>query len=1187
MFLKSLEIRGFKSFADKTELAFKRGITAVVGPNGSGKSNISDAVKWVLGEQSIKNLRGGKMQDVIFSGTQYRKPVGLAQVTLILDNSDGQLPIEYTDVTIMRRLFRSGESEYYLNNTKCRLKDVQELFMDTGIGKEGYSIIGQGKIEAVLSGKPEERRSLLEEAAGIVKFKTRKEEAEKKLQNTEQNIQRINDIFSTYEERLDPLKKEDQKAKEFLQLSQRLKSKEVTLIIHNIENLEEKINYLKRELKENDNKLKEILEEKIKIKEKLVQANEELESFEMENNHERRKYYESKTLSQNLLSEIDLFNERTNNLKSTIEKNFKGIKQLEEKIISLKNQRNAQNTFLKELKDEQSLIQTEILTLEKEIIKINNDIKSNDKLIKDAKAYQVQLISEITKNKNDLAILKNDMNTLENKLEERKDASETYINSIKINYTTKDMLKKEIFDIHNKIGKYEEQIKEYKKVISTENRNLAKDENKLKEITIEHNKVEANCNALINFEKLHEGYNKSVKILMQDVDKDKIPKAKNRACILGEIIKVEKKFETAIEVTLGSSISNVITDDEEIAKTLISYLKHNKLGRATFLPINIVKGRALQIPQKLKNIKGYIGIASELIEYKDKFTNAIEYVLGRTIIASDMDSALLIAKGSNYSYKIVTLEGEVINTGGALTGGSTYHKNTGIISRKREIEELSLKLKELNKEIVELTEKINSTKDNIKNMDEYCLNLREEIHYENIEKTKINGKISAIDNETEKLKRDLDVSKNEIAFMEEALNQSNLTFQDKQNKIQEIVAIEQENTLNTATMESNLEIQKEQLKQNNEKLMELRIKKAQIDENTSNRYLDIKRMEGEIQSAEKEIYILENENKTCIKNLDNSKEKIISNERKIQEINSIIHEQEEKFKDSEIEKVKIKESIKRFTENLEKITLYNDKSERIKSNMQISLARHEAEKESFYKKLNEEMELTYAEALELKIDDINIEKCKNDIAVYKSEISKLGVVNLGAIEEYAELIEKYNFMSSQKEDLVKAKEELKNVVSEMTDKMKVIFCENFSKLRNNFNETFQELFKGGHADLILEDGDELVANIEINVQPPGKKLQNINLMSGGEKGLSAIALLFAILKMKPTPFCILDEIEAALDDANVGRYSEFLKKFSNNTQFIIITHRKGSMEAGDILYGVTMEEKGISKVVSVDLTKST
>ncbi|MCY6959498.1 chromosome segregation protein SMC [Clostridium brassicae] len=1185
MFLKSLEIRGFKSFADKTELSFKKGITAVVGPNGSGKSNISDAVKWVLGEQSVKNLRGGKMQDVIFAGTQYRKPVGLAQVTLVLDNSEGDLPIDYNDVTITRRIFRSGESEYYLNNTRCRLKDIQELFMDTGIGKEGYSIIGQGKIEAVLSGKPEERRSLLEEAAGIVKFKTRKEEAEKKLSNTEQNIQRITDIFSTYEDRLEPLRIENKKAEKFLELSNSLKDKEATLILYNIDNVEEKINSLKNDIEKNDITIRDLCNEKDRIKQKLSSTNEELEKFEIENSDERKKYYDSKAESQNLLSEIELFKERIKNIEESVKKTSKSIEQLQVKQKLLKDQKENEELSLEDLKSQHLDIKEKITSLEKEISEYNKTIEEEDILLRKSKDYQVQLISDITRNKNELVILQNDINSLNNKLTECKDTSSTYVNSIKINYTTKDILEKEIFNIQNKINEYEETIKEYKKAIVLENRSLNSSEVKRKEAINQYNKLEANCNALINLEKQYEGYNKAVKNLMQHIDKNQIPKVKDKTCVLGEIIKVEKRFETAIEIALGGAISNIITDNEDIAKELILYLKKNHLGRATFLPLNIVKGKKNSISEKIKSLKGYIGVASELIQYDFKYKNAIEYALGKTVIVENMDSALKIAKESGYSIRIVTLEGEVLNVGGALTGGSIYHKGASIISRKREIEENSFKIKEIDKLIKELTININDRRENIKNMDDTCLNLKDEIHYENIEKTKINEKINAINNETEKLKRDLEVANNEIILIKETINQSNIDLESKNKNFQDLTKKEEDNNKKIVVLEKKLESQKENIKDKGEVITSLRIKNAKFDENILNIDNNIKRIEEEIEGIIEEISILNKEKSDWNQTLNDTESKIKNNNTKVEEINGLIYNLEEKFKESEIILIKIKESIKKLTEELEEISAKYDKNERIKNNSQVLLARHEVEKENLYTKLNDEMKLTYAEALEFKIHDISIDECKRDIGFYKDEISKLGVVNLGAIEEYKDLAQKYDFMKTQKEDLIKAKEELESVVSEMTDKMKEVFRENFAKLRKNFNETFIELFKGGNADLILGEGDELSANIDINVQPPGKKLQNINLMSGGEKGLSAIALLFAILKMKPTPFCILDEIEAALDDSNVTRYAEFLKKFSDNTQFITITHRKGSMEASDILYGVTMEEKGVSKIVSVDLNK--
>lgn len=1185
MFLKSLEIRGFKSFLDKTEIVFKKGITAIVGPNGSGKSNILDAVKWVLGEQSIKNLRGGKMQDVIFSGTEFRRPVGLGQVVLVLDNSDGKLPIEYTEVTIMRRLFRSGESEYYINNTKCRLKDIQELFMDTGIGKEGYSIIGQGKIEAVLSGKPEERRSLLEEAAGIVKFKTRKEQAEKKLENTEQNIQRIEDIFTTYEERLQPLEKESQKAKTFLDISKELRAKEVTLILNNIDSIQNKIDSLKKQLCSNEDKLQKLFIEREKYKRNLELFNSELENFEVENNEERKRYYKNKDEVQNLSSENNLLNEKIKNLNNIIKKAEKNLNQFKDKVKVLNVEKTNKESIFQKSLNTQDELKRNIFEYEKIINNKVENIEKNDNSLKEIKDSQVELLSQISQNKNEINILKNDINNVQNKLKELKCSTDTYKNSIKININTKELLENEIEKVDSKTKHYEEQIKEYKKQIIFKNKELIIAENKLKEFSSKYNKIEANRNALINLEKQHEGYNRAVKVLMQHIDLGKIPNAKNDSCILGEILEVDKKFEIAIEIALGAGISNIITSNEDIAKELIKYLKHNKLGRATFLPLTIVKRKKINIISKIKNIDGYIGIASEIVNFDKTYINAIEYVLGKTIIAKDMDSALTIAKESRYSFKIVTLSGEVINPGGALTGGSLYHKNSNIISRKREIEELKISMKTYSEKIKEFTENIYEIKTNIKNMDDICLNLRDEIHNQNVEETKIIGKIIAVDNETEKLKRDLNVANNEIILIKESLNNNFKDLKLKDDKVKEIIRLEKEHSLHVYELENNSKNYQEELNAKNNEIVSLRIKKAKIDENIINMDKESRRLSSEVEQINKEVDVLEKEISDSNTEINLVINKIDKNKNKIQIINNILCTLEEKFKDIEIKRLRIKEKIKKDMDDLEKINILYEKYEKNKSNIKVALARGETERDSMYVKLNEEMELTYAEALEIKLDDININNFKEDIEKYKKQISELGTVNLGAVEEYKQLLEKYNFMKDQKEDLIKGKEDLLNVVKEMTDTMKKVFHENFVKLKKSFNETFKELFKGGNADLILEDGDELTSNIEINVQPPGKKLQNINLMSGGEKGLSAIALLFAILKIKPTPFCILDEIEAALDDSNVNRYSEFLKKFSDNTQFVIITHRKGSMEASDVLYGVTMEEKGVSKIVSVDFKK--
>lgn len=1185
MFLKSIEIRGFKSFADKTDLSFIKGITAVVGPNGSGKSNISDAVRWVLGEQSIKSLRGGKMEDVIFAGTQFRKPVGLAQVSLTLDNSDGELPLDYSDVTVSRRLYRSGESEYYINNTHCRLKDIQELFMDTGIGKEGYSIIGQGKIDAILSGRPEERRNLLEEAAGIVKFKNRKEEASKKLENTEQNLLRIGDILRTYEERIEPLGLECEKAKKFLDLSEKLREKEVNLLIHSIEDIQLRINNI------NNNKdtiEKTILEDNLKkenLKFQLLAMNEKLERQELETKSKQEKFFQNKSEYQAISSETKLLEERIKNLYSNIEKDLEESNSLKLKIEELIILNKDYEVSLQQHHSEQKQITEEITSYEAEIINYNSSLNNQELEITKLKDDNIELLSKISEQKNQMLLLDNNKQQMERKIEELKNFYDNNINSLKINSNTAEMLQDTLVEISDKIEKYNLEIKNNKQEIIKLNSKLSEDEKRYKELSIAANKIEANHQMLLNLDKQYEGYNKSVKVLMQNISSGKIPKAISNSFVLGDIISVKKELEEAIEIALGGAISDIITTNEAIAKELIQYLKNNNIGRATFLPLNIIKGKSISNLDILVNQDGYIGVASSLIGYELKFRNAIEYLLGRTIIARDMDSALSLSKKTGYGYKIVTLSGEVINPGGSLTGGSIYHKSSSIIGRRREIEELSLKLEETNKDVNRTAKDIAELRESIKRLDDSCLNLKDQIYHENIEITKVQEKISTINSENDKLTRNLNFSKDEIKFLGEKVETLIAESAAKDLLLNEMTKKEQLNSLRLSELQLTIKEKSSKIAEFKEKHTSLKIKKAQIDEIVVGKIRELERITREMDEYRKKLSSIEKQVEGANNIILQSRSAIEGNKERLDFISVELLNFEELFKTYEVERISIKDSIKNTTNELEQLELLLGKREDEIHKIELSSAKFEAELESSYARLNDEMCLTYAEALKYKSAIESLENYKRSINQIKTEITSLGVVNVGAIEEYKEVKEKYTFMNAQKEDLIKAKNELLEMINDMTSKMKVLFSENLNKLRIIFNETFKELFKGGRADLILAEGDELTANIEINVEPPGKKLQNINLMSGGEKVLSAIALLFAILKMKPTPFCILDEIEAALDDANVLRYADFLRKFSGNVQFIVITHRKGTMEVSDVLYGVTMEEKGISKVVSVDLSK--
>ncbi|WP_061995053.1 chromosome segregation protein SMC [Clostridium sp. ATCC 25772] len=1185
MFLKSIEIRGFKSFADKTELMFKKGITAVVGPNGSGKSNISDAVRWVLGEQSVKTLRGDKMEDVIFAGTQFRKPVGLAQVSLILDNSDAELDVEYSEVVISRRLYRSGESEYLINNTICRLKDVQNLFMDTGIGKEGYSIIGQGKIDAILSGKPEERRKLLEEAAGIVKYKTRKEESERKLENTNQNLIRIDDILGTYEERLEPLKSESDKANKFLELSKQLKANEINIIIDFIEKNYIKISSYKSQCEIINKELQGKINKRRILKTKLEENSLKLEEFESKISKDKQKFYDNKSKHQQVLSEIKILEERIEIIKSSISKIDDEKLTLIDKVRNLEENIKELEIALKDFLNSHEDLKEKIKSNEKLVEEIyNNNLKENSRL-KEIENIKNSLHMKKNDEGNNIIILNNNIDGIEQKLESIKTEIEGIRNSVKINETTKAILNEEGIKILKKIDDYNNEIKENKISIGKLRHNQTLEEKKLRELLATSNKVDANLNMLINLEKQYEGYNKSVKTLMQHIDNNRVGSFKGKCYILGEIIKVDKKFETSMEIALGSSLSNIITEDENGAKILIEYLKKHSLGRATFLPLNTVKGRVIELGNNIKSMNGFIGIASEILSYDSKFKGIIDYALGRTVICDNMDNAIKIARALNYRQKIVTLSGEVINPGGALTGGSIYNKSNNIIGRKREIEELKIRFDVLNKEVKEKNILLKNLNEQIKELDEENLNLRDYVHFENIEKTKINEKINSLKDDTIRLKSSLNENEKNLGAKEverkKLVEEIKILEENFKSMDSEINKLEiEENSLREKITESEASVEKYK-----DILTELKIKKAKIDEIVINRENDIKRIKNEINVLREKQENVQKEVISLQTNKKNYEEILKNNKHSVKDIITEIENMEKFIEDSQLEKIKIKDEINKIRSQEEDISLELENTEKELHKYQVTLAKIETEKENLLSKLNEEFNLTYAEALDFKEPITNISKVKEEALFIKEEIRNLGTVNVGSIEEYKEVKEKYTFMVSQKEDLVDAKNELIKVIDEMTAKMREVFKENFIKLRKNFNETFKQLFKGGSADLILKDGDELTSKIEINVEPPGKKLQNINLLSGGEKVLSAIALLFAILKMKPTPFCILDEIEAALDDANVIRYAEFLKKFSTNIQFIVITHRKGTMEASDMLYGVTMEEKGVSKVVSVDFTR--
>ena len=1181
MYLKRLEMYGFKSFADKTVLDFMPGITTVIGPNGSGKSNISDCIRWVLGEQSLKSLRGTKSEDIIFAGTQNRKSLGYAEASMVIDNSDGKLPIEYNEVVVTRRIYRSGETGYFINKTPCRLKDVLELFMDTGIGKDGYSIIGQGKIEEILSNKSEDRRHIFEEAAGIVKYRTRKADSEKKLEQTKLNLLRINDIISEIENNIEPLKNQSEKAKKFLNLREELKNVEVGLFLYNIENFKNQIDDIlenieileTNQVRENEN-LNELQVKKEELKEQvdsLIEKIEETQNLGFEGNQKREQYN----------SEIGVLAERLSNNKENYERYAFEIEDLEKQNKELEKEQNQKlekknnlftnkEKFEKELKEKEEELAKYSKTLsEKEL-----EIESKKQIVQKNIDDKYEIVGEVNTEKANYENLEKREKSLKNEIQET-------ISELDSTRTNKEESSKSFYELEKSKNSINNNLLKIKSEKDVSSQKLKDYDTKINTYQSEYRIKESRYKFLVETEKEKEGYAKSVKSLIEATEKDS-SLAKGVHGVLANLISVDKKYELAIEMTLGASIQNIVTDTEEEAKKLVNYLRDNNLGRASFLPISSVKGQKVSGINTSK-VDGIIGIASDLIKTDKKYNEIILSLLGRTVIVEDINSAIKLARQNSYKFKIVTLKGDVINPSGAISGGSVATKTASILGRGKEIKALEKELFEIKSKI----EKLQAEKEKYENSISSLLEKFEEKQKEAqeleivyaTEKQKIDtidSEIEKLDSKLSKLRIDLDNIKNEKE--ENILKQKELT--------EKVSKMDEENASLNIVIEEFTKLNKDNQKyidDLNFDITNLKISVSSFDESEMSINEIMDRITSEM-----------DKNTLSIQNKKSAREKIIVDNQeldlKIEATKQQIIDLEKEILESSDKVEKLKQERTNKNEklnNVEKdIESQNEKIENLKnhtSKLDLKKSKIELELNQIINKMWEEYELTPN-----TVGDI--EKIKNPTEVQKqvnslrNEIRDLGSINVDAIKEYQELKERYDFMSEQRLDLEDSSSKLKKIISEMTETMKKQFAEQFKIINKNFGEVFTELFGGGKAELILADEENILeCGIDIAVQPPGKKLQNMMLLSGGEKAFTAIALLFAILKMNPAPFCVLDEIEAALDDVNVYRFAEYLKKFSKDSQFLVITHRKGTMEAADTVYGITMEEKGISKLLSMKL----
>ena len=1181
MYLKRLELHGFKSFADKTTLEFMPGITVVIGPNGSGKSNISDSIRWVLGEQSMKSLRGAKSEDIIFAGTQNRKSLGFAEASIVIDNSDNKLPIEYSEVTVTRRIYRSGESGYFINKAPCRLKDVLELFMDTGIGKDGYSIIGQGKIDEILSNKSEERRNIFEEAAGIVKYRVRKQESEKKLEQTKLNLLRITDILSEIESTIAPLKTQSEKAKKFLDLREELKGIEIGLFLHNIETYKEKIAEI---IKDIDIIAEQNTNEEAKLETQKSQKESlkiELENIIQEIERIQNIGFETSNKIEKINSDINVTKQKSESNIETISRYQSEIAELREKIQTLEEEKTQKISKKNNLYADKERFEKELQTKEAELAELTGKLTSKELEMEEKKKKLNDNIDKKYELNSELNTQDINYENLEKRIKTLKEEQRSCISELDSERIVKEDIAKTFQEIEANRNKIIKELDEVNQKKQESTKRIQEYDNQINKIGMESRIKESRLKFLQETEREKEGYSKSIKSILQACEKDSNLK-NGMHDVLANIISVPKEYQIAIEMCLGQAMQNIVTDTESTAKKLVEYLRSNNLGRASFLPITSVKGKKLE-KINTKNVQGVVGIASDLVKNDKTYEQIVLNLLGRTVIVEDMDSAIALAKQNSYSFKIVTLKGDIINPSGAITGGSVMTKTVNILGRKKEIEDLENQLKEMKQKL----EKEEKAKQEYLSGIDSILSKAEEM-----EKTKQEAeiiyatekqKLTSVEANVEKLEARLTKIKEEIINIE---NEKVQNREEKAKFEEEIKMLENEITeLNSVIVvfaEQNKENQK-YIDDLNFDITNLKISvssfsesEASIDEIVQRVEQDIEASNTSIQNKEKICADLQTENET-------NSTKIIELEQEIEKAKQEVNQsgaKAEELKNSRIEKNATLEKIEQQIN--EELKLIDDLKEQI-SKIEIKKSKLEVEVEQVVNKMWEEYEITPNNAEDYEKPS-NVAEVQKRVNKLRNEIKELGSINIDSIEEYRQTKERFDFMTEQKADLEQASEKLKNIITDMTEVMKKQFAEQFKIINKNFGEIFAELFGGGKANLKLADeANILECGIDIEAQPPGKKLQNMMLLSGGEKALTAIALLFAILKINPAPFCVLDEIEAALDDVNVYRFAEYLKKFTKEIQFLVITHRKGTMEAADTVYGITMEENGISKLLSMKL----
>lgn len=1182
MKLKKLELYGFKSFAQRTEIVFDEGITGIVGPNGSGKSNIGDAVRWVLGEQSAKTLRGASMSDVIFNGTQKRKPLSYCEVSLVFDNDDHALAMEAAEVMVTRRVYRNGESEYYLNRTACRLKDVVDLFRDTGIGKEGYSIIGQGRIDEILSRKSEDRRQVFEEAAGIVKFKARKEEADKKLQRTLENLERVDDILDELTKRLKPLEEQSRNARVYLELSTELKDLDLNLFLIRSDRARARLSELESEL--------------LTVQTILADTESNLT--------------DKTTRRDETQNRIDQLEEAITKARTELMECAEHVHESQKKLSALQSRRETRSENRQRIVREQEEAQERLAEIEKDHARIQADVEKQHSLIADAeqilRATQEAAEKAQAKEKEADAALEAQKAAVIDQMNRLSDVrnDKTRLNTMQAQMETR------LTEIEESSGALQEQeaalreaLTAVEKQLETENQHQQQCQEKLaqaRQASDEADTAYANLradvekqsadmqaaasrhNVLTEMTRDMEGYNMAVRRAMTYAKQRGLTGVKG---VLAQLMTVPQAYETAIDMALGAAQQNIVTDTEETAKELINYLRQNRLGRATFLPMSAIRGKTLYGNERnALKLPGCLGVASELVQCAPEYRGIVENLLGRTVIADNLDHGIPIMRAGNHAFRLVTLEGDVMHSGGSMTGGSAQSKVSNLLSRERELKELTAKLQtgraELDKCRQELTQRQQTAQEKRQKVSDAVNALhqqeiavaREQARRESVS-ADLNTHLQRMQ-ETEQARVQLHQSLEDIRQQLETIEHQRTGAQGDQSAMEQ-KTIEMQNALVKARAEASAE---------SDRLMVRTLQLSDLRHGLS----DLERDEAHAQQDQAQILREQERREQLLHEMDEL-DAIDENDMKREETESARRQKEQLRQESAAQAIEQRRSqaqsdLRDILSDMENLhEAYNRDSEKLHKT-ELAKARIEGDQKNLQNRIWDTYKLTYAGAEEFRRTPFDEKESDRRAAELQGQIRALGTVNVGAVEEYAETKARVDDLTAQQQDLKRAEMDLRELIERLLIQMRSTFVENFSKMQGYFAETFTRLFGGGHAELKLMDPDDpLNCGIEVNAQPPGKKLQLLSLLSGGERALTAIAILFAMLKLKPTPFCILDEIEAALDDANIGYYADYLKEYSKGTQFIVVTHRKGTMERCNSLFGVAMEEQGVSRMVSVSL----